>query len=525
MANSPLLAIPLLSQSQAAKEQTINQMVSFLERATNDGQILAFGGGNIVLPAVDLQRYFLFKTSGAASTSILTITPMKRIFAIDNFSNGNDLTLSCTSDSIIIPAGGIVMVYCDGTNLANICDSTVNGGSGGATTLLGLMDTPNSYAASENFVLRVKNDLTGIEFVDLSIGDLADVDLTGVAEGYTLAWDATDSKFVVVDPTGAVVNESSYWKAPVNAATIEPFDFDDTVGVIVDGVPIIDGMSILVKDNVDKSENGIWELNTTWARRADALTPGDLPLGAAVTVSAGTVNGLNIFFMATEIAAVGSGNDIEFDINTPAVSLATLDDVDMTTPPSDKQVLTWDAAASGAKFADPEGSYPDLAGQAGKVLTVNPTSSDVIWASAGASSYPDMVGNAGKVLAVNDAETDAEWIDQPISYTDIVIALFVQGATADGEYLLGYEAVVPFDLTSFTASLASAVSASTGTVAFTIQKNGATIGSITFTTSDAGVYSGAGATFAIGDNLSVIAPATADPTLANISISLKGIRT
>lgn len=523
MANSPLLNIPLLATSQAAKEATINTMVSYLERATNDAKTLAFAAGNLTLPAVDLQRYFMFKISGAGASSVLTITAMKRIFAIDNLANGNPLTINCGTDTLTIPVGGVVMVFCDGTSLFNICDSTVNGGSSGVTNFIGLSDTPNNYSGFSKYAVRVKEDLTGLEFVRLKVEDIHDIDTTGIAEGYSLKWDATNSKFVVYDPISGAVG-SPYWKNAVIAATTVEIDFAETVGVVIDGVSIAEGDAVLVKDQSDQTTNGIWELGAgSWSRRVDSAIAAQLPLGAAVSVGAGVNNGLTTWYVAAQIGIIGT-NPIIFQQNDPLITLSTIDDIDMTTPPSDGQVLTWDNTLSGAKFKDPASGVPDPAGQEGKFLGV--VAGVPTWQTAGANNYPDMTGKAGYDLTVNSTATDVEWTPKPTVYNDVNIGVFVAGTMTADELVLVYTATVGFTLpNSFTGSLANSTDVSTGTVAFTLKKNGTSIGSITFTSANTGTFSGAGSTFVAGDKLTIEAPTTPDATLKNVSISLKGTRT
>lgn len=413
MANSPLLKIPLLSTSQSAKESTINTMISYLERSMNDAMTLPFAGGNLTLPETDLARYFMFKAAGAGATSILTIAKMKRMFVIDNIANGNSLTLSCTSDTLLIPAGGIVIVYCDGTNLISVADSTVMGGGGGATTFLGLTDTPNSFAAAAKFVLRVKNDLTGVEFHQQLLSDMGDVNVAGIADGYILQWDAASSKFIAVSAsTGIPTAANVYWKDAVECASTGPLVLADiVVGSSIDTVTLTNSSEILLKDQTDKTENGIYYFEAgVLTRRADADSPADLPMGAAVVVAGGGQNAKQIFFVSNVVLVMGQ--DIEFGASVPAMTLLGLPDV-ADTPPSDKQVLTWNTVLGGAQFEPAQGGFPPLTGQVGKVLMVNPTETGVVWSSPGASSYPVMAGNAGKFLAVNSAETDAEWKDPP----------------------------------------------------------------------------------------------------------------
>jgi hypothetical protein len=89
-------------------------------------------------------------------------------------------------------------------------------------------------------------------------------------------------------------------------------------------------------------------------------------------------------------------------------------------------------------------------------------------------------------------------------------------------------AVRAFDLpASLTGSVASAGTAATGSTVFTIYKNTTSIGTITFAAAGTtGTFSFASAvSFVSADLLRIIAPATADTTLADISITLMGSRT
>lgn len=106
------------------------------------------------------------------------------------------------------------------------------------------------------------------------------------------------------------------------------------------------------------------------------------------------------------------------------------------------------------------------------------------------------------------------------------IVLFVQGTMTNGELVLRIEATRDFTLpASLTGSQASAGVASTGNVSFDIKKNGSSIGSVVFNASASGTFTFTTATsFVAGDLLELVAPATADGTLADVSISLKGAR-
>lgn len=81
---------------------------------------------------------------------------------------------------------------------------------------------------------------------------------------------------------------------------------------------------------------------------------------------------------------------------------------------------------------------------------------------------------------------------------------------------------------NFANSQGKASAAATGSTAFDVQKNGASVGTMTFAggaTSATFVSSGGAAVnFAAGDVLSVVAPGTPDATLANVGLVLAGTR-
>jgi hypothetical protein len=80
--------------------------------------------------------------------------------------------------------------------------------------------------------------------------------------------------------------------------------------------------------------------------------------------------------------------------------------------------------------------------------------------------------------------------------------------------------------TNFSGSVATAGTAATASTTFNLAKNGTNIGTLVFAAAGTtGTFTVAGgASFAINDNLTVTAPASADATLANVSVTLTGTR-
>ncbi len=101
--------------------------------------------------------------------------------------------------------------------------------------------------------------------------------------------------------------------------------------------------------------------------------------------------------------------------------------------------------------------------------------------------------------------------------------IFISGKPLDSELVFRWQAVRPFALPAALAgSYGSAAVASTGTIVFSIRKNGTQFATLTFTTSATGVFSGSAVDFAVGDILSIIAPPAADVSLSDININLRG---
>jgi hypothetical protein len=107
------------------------------------------------------------------------------------------------------------------------------------------------------------------------------------------------------------------------------------------------------------------------------------------------------------------------------------------------------------------------------------------------------------------------------------VGMFYSGIPGNSQEVLRLEATRGFTVPDgATGSNALARVASTGDVTFSIKRNGSEFATCRFNITAAGVFTQSGdETFAEDDDLTIVAPATADASLEDISIFLKGTRT
>jgi hypothetical protein len=116
----------------------------------------------------------------------------------------------------------------------------------------------------------------------------------------------------------------------------------------------------------------------------------------------------------------------------------------------------------------------------------------------------------------------------PLSVNNYDIAIFLPGVPDSSEEIMRF--VLPRDVLfedDFAGSQANAGVAATGSTVLNVQVDGVTVGTITFAaagTTGTFATSAGELTVSAGEVLSIVAPATADATLADISITLKGAR-
>ena len=143
----------------------------------------------------------------------------------------------------------------------------------------------------------------------LPIDDLSDVTVTTPADGEILKYNSTSTQW-------ENVLEITSWKEPVKYATtaaLPTFGGSGTGTLTLtgllnwspDGVAVVDGDRVLVKDNTASPDNGIYVVSgvgvgVVLTRTADANTSAEVLAGLTVRVEAGTANADKVFYLTTD---------------------------------------------------------------------------------------------------------------------------------------------------------------------------------------------------------------------------------
>lgn len=228
-----------------------------------------------------------------------------------------------------------------------------------------------------------------------------------------------------------------------------------------------------------------------------------------------------------------AGGDLGGTYPSPTVAKIRGRSVDTATP-ANGEAIVWDNGASKFIFQAPAG---DLSGTwlSTTVSKVNGRPFSISSGpSAGSVIKWDGTNWVDGVLALDDL-SDAI-ISSPAAGHTLIhngstftnrlpidpIASFVNGKPSASLVIFRYVAVRAFTLpTNLSGSYFKAITAATASTAFDIQKNGTSIGTLTFAASGtSATFSVTSTSFAAGDVLTVVAPATQDTTLADLSITL-----
>jgi hypothetical protein len=147
--------LPQVADNQNNKEATINAAVNQLGDLLGAPLAVDLTSGDYSLSASESRNYAAYLCSGHAVPRTLTVMPYPRYFIADN-RGSDDLTVSCGSGSVLLAADTRSIMYTDGTT-----DGIISVGSGGATVA---NQTVNYTAPFAGAVLSLTANDTSVTF-------------------------------------------------------------------------------------------------------------------------------------------------------------------------------------------------------------------------------------------------------------------------------------------------------------------------------------------------------------------------
>lgn len=418
------LQIPDIAAAQNQKEVTANAAHNLLDRALNKNVTKAIAGDG-TFTTTETRENFLIEltgTPGAPHTIDMPDTNKRTLAVVNNTDGVMTIRNSAGAGTgqPVLAVGTASIFHYDGVNFLDITDLL-----GAVSTFIGGTDTPSAFTGESGTFLTVNNAENALVFLGTNF-----------------------KQPVVVATTAAQVLASE-------------FENGDTI----DGVVLVTGDRILIKNQATAADNGIYIVQASGApTRADDFDDDkDAVLGCIVPVNEGTAN-KQTFFQLTNVTAVTIGATDQ----------------------------TWLGAGGGGGG----GTFVGLSDTPGAIV-----------------ANKIQVGNAaGNALQEKDIAYD--------------IASTVAGVPAVSSAVLRYMVPRNFRLpTNLTNSQGRVGTAPSGAIVFDIQQGGSSIGSMNFAMSatTATFTFASDVDFTPGDRLEVVSPADLLGA-ADLSTTLSGIR-
>lgn len=144
-------------------------------------------------------------------------------------------------------------------------------------------------------------------------------------------------------------------KAPVKAATTANITL--SAEQTIDGISCVDGNRVLVKNQTDTRENGIYYVSTgTWTRAEDFDGSRDVVTGTTVFIVSGTTNGSQYWYVSTS-GDPDPGEAMSFTYFASTESTLSLSDVTTGNVSTTKHGFAPKAPDDATKFLDGTGNW------------------------------------------------------------------------------------------------------------------------------------------------------------------------
>ena len=168
----------------------------------------------------------------------------------------------------------------------------------------------------------VASDIPELDWAKITTGKPTTVDGYGITDALkktgdtmtgalTLAADPTEDLHAATKSYVDSVVQGLDVKASVRVASTENVDL--AAATVVDGVTLAEGNRVLVKNQTNKAENGVYVKTTSGLVRAEDFDGDKVSSGAFTFVEEGTVNANNGFVLVTDGAITVGTTELEFN--------------------------------------------------------------------------------------------------------------------------------------------------------------------------------------------------------------------
>ena len=245
--------------------------------------------------------------SDSGTTTTITI-------AAEDATDSNKGVASFSTDNFAVSSGAVT-IKDGGVANAELANSAVTVGStsislgASATTISGIQQLnvdnlrlDGNELSSTNTDGNVSINPNGAGTVDVNTSKIVNVtDPTSAQDAATKAY---------VDSVKQALDIKDSVRVATTAAITISSALND--GDTLDGVTLADGDRVLVKDQADASENGIYVVASSPARSTDANTSAKVTAGLFTFVEEGTTNGDNGFVLTTNDAITLDTTNLTF---------------------------------------------------------------------------------------------------------------------------------------------------------------------------------------------------------------------
>lgn len=346
---------------------------------------------------------------------------------------------------------------------------------------------------------------------------------------------------------------TSYIKQPVRVATTANIttSTDLNVGDTIDGVTLVDGDRVLVKDQSTASQNGIWIAGATPSRATDWDDAGDAVSGTIIAVQEGSTNANTAFMLTTDTFPIvpgttnvafaqfgGGGGGGGSSPGHPApVRAATTGNITISTALNNGDTLDGVTLVTGDRVLVKDqttGSENGIYVVGASPARASDFDTDTTEVISGAMLFvSEGTVNQGKVFAlsttgaITTGSTSIAFKEVGTYKPPYTVGVFFSGTPDVSTSIFEHKVTYAIDIAAnLSGSYGYVVTNPSGTTDFDLQKNGSSIGTISV--SAAGAFtltttSGTAKSLAAGDRLSIVTPSNLNG-LGGFSFSLLATR-